>query len=137
MIIEDNPELLQFLKAKFSPDYRVEVAASAEEGWEIILRTIPDLILSDVTLPGQDGFLLTQKIKEDFRTSHIPVVLLTAKGGMESQIEGTRAGADMYLSKPFNQQLLEQKVKTLLDNRNRVRRRFSNEVTNLTQVPYR
>lgn len=135
VIIEDNPDLLQFLKAKFATDYQVHTASSAEEGWELILRTIPDLILSDVTLPGQDGFSLTQKIKEDFRTSHIPVVLLTAKGGMESQIEGTRAGADMYVSKPFNQQLLEQKVKTLLDNRNRVRRRFSNEVTNPTQVP--
>lgn len=135
VIIEDNPDLLQFLKAKFATDYQVHTASSAEEGWEVILQTIPDLILSDVTLPGQDGFLLTQKIKEDFRTSHIPVVLLTAKGGMESQIEGTRAGADMYVSKPFNQQLLEQKVKTLLDNRNRVKRRFSNEVTNLNQVP--
>ncbi|MBU1822188.1 MAG: helix-turn-helix domain-containing protein, partial [Bacteroidetes bacterium] len=135
VIIEDNPDLLQFLETKFSTSYRVETAGSAEEGWELILRTIPDLILSDVTLPGQDGFSFTQKIKEDFRTSHIPVVLLTAKGGMESQIEGTRAGADVYLSKPFNQQLLEQKVKTLLDNRSRVRRRFSNEVTNLTQVP--
>jgi signal transduction histidine kinase/DNA-binding response OmpR family regulator len=135
VIIEDNPDLLQFLKTKFAAEYQVQTADSAEAGWELILRTIPDLILSDVTLPRQDGFSLTQKIKEDFRTSHIPVVLLTAKGGMESQMEGTRAGADVYVAKPFNQQLLEQKVKTLLDNRNRVRRRFSNEVTNPTQVP--
>ena len=134
VIIEDNPDLLQFLKTKFSANYQVRAAGSAEEGWTIILDMIPDLILSDVTLPNQDGFSLTQQIKEDFRTSHIPVVLLTAKGGMESQIEGTRAGADIYIPKPFNQQLLEEKVKTLLENRERMRRRFANEVTNLNQV---
>ncbi|MFB9292323.1 substrate-binding domain-containing protein [Persicitalea jodogahamensis] len=135
IIVEDNPDLLQFLENKFSVNYQVRIAHSAEDGWEAILQTIPDLIISDVTLGGEDGFSLTQKIKKDFRTSHIPVILLTAKGGIESQIEGTRAGADAYLSKPFNQKLLEQKVRTLLDNRNLMRRRFSNEITDLDQVP--
>lgn len=131
VIIEDNPDLLQFLNNKFSNFYQVHIAESAEKGWELILQTIPDLIISDVMLPKQDGFSLTRNIKEDFRTSHIPVILLTAKGQVDSQIEGTKAGADAYMAKPFNQQLLEEKVKNLLENRDRIQRRFSNEVTDL------
>ena len=134
VIVEDNLDLLQFLSDKFSQFYQVRTAESAESGWEIILNTIPDVIISDVTLPGRDGFSLTQQIKEDFRTSHIPVILLTARGKLESQIEGEKAGADAYMGKPFNQQLLEEKLKNLLDNRDRIRRRFSNEITNLSHV---
>jgi signal transduction histidine kinase/DNA-binding response OmpR family regulator len=134
VIVEDNLDLLQFLSNKFSQFYQVRTSETAEKGWEIILNTIPDVIISDVTLPGRDGFSLTKQIKEDFRTSHIPVILLTAKGKLESQIEGEKAGADAYMGKPFNQQLLEEKVKNLLDNRDRIRRRFSNEITNLSHV---
>ncbi|MES2516684.1 MAG: substrate-binding domain-containing protein [Bacteroidota bacterium] len=130
IIIEDNTDLLRFLREKFKRNFQVYTAESAEKGWEIILKNVPDIVISDVMLPGKDGFLLTQELKTDFRTSHIPVVLLTAKGQIESQIEGTKAGADAYLSKPFNQQLLEEKVKSLLENRSRMRRRFSNEITN-------
>lgn len=73
-------------------------------------------------LPGQNGFWLTTTSKEDFRTSHIPVILLTAKGKTESQIEGIQAGADSYVSKPFNQRLLEEKVKSLIGNRERMKK---------------
>lgn len=134
VIVEDNLDLLQFLSNKFSQFYQVRTGETGEKAWEIILNTIPDVIISDVTLPGRDGFSLTKQIKEDFRTSHIPVILLTAKGKLESQIEGEKAGADAYMGKPFNQQLLEEKVKNLLDNRDRIRRRFSNEITNLSHV---
>jgi signal transduction histidine kinase/DNA-binding response OmpR family regulator len=134
VIVEDNLDLLQFLSNKFSQFYQVRTSETAEKGWEIILNTIPDVIISDITLPGRDGISLTKQIKEDFRTSHIPVILLTAKGKLESQIEGEKAGADAYMGKPFNQQLLEEKVKNLLDNRDRIRRRFSNEITNLNHV---
>jgi signal transduction histidine kinase/DNA-binding response OmpR family regulator len=128
IIIEDNEDMLQFLKTKFQDQYDVYTAKDAEKGWEIILSQIPDIIISDVMLPGKNGFSLTEQVKEDFRTSHIPVILLTAKGQIESQIEGTKAGADAYLSKPFNQQFLEEKVKGLMENRERMKRRFSNEV---------
>ncbi len=134
LIIEDNKDLSTFLKTKLSANYAVKIANTAEEGWELILSGIPDLIISDVMLPGQDGFSLTQKVKEDFRTSHIPVILLTAKGRVESQIEGTKAGADAYMAKPFNQLLLEEQVRNLLENRDRMRRRFSNEVTNFSNI---
>jgi YesN/AraC family two-component response regulator len=76
-----------------------------------------------------DGFALTQKLKSDFRTSHIPVVLLTAKSQIENQIEGTKAGADAYLTKPFNQQLLEEKLKGLLGNRAKMKQHFSTEIS--------
>jgi len=130
LIIEDNDDLIHFLADRFSHQYCVYQANSAEDGWNLILNTIPDVIISDVMLPGQDGFYLTQKIKKDFRTSHIPVILLTAKGKLESQIEGEKSGADAYISKPFNQQLLEEKVRNILANRDRIRRRFSIEITN-------
>lgn len=135
VIIEDNTDLNSFLYQKFEKNYQVFSETNAEKGWEAILATIPDIIICDVMLPGQDGFSLTQKIKEDFRTSHIPVILLTAKGQIESQIEGTKAGADAYMTKPFNQALLEQKVKSIIENAMRMRQRLSNEVTNLVNVP--
>ena len=134
VIIEDNNELLTFLQSRFGLSYRTLTAETAEKGWELILQNVPDIILSDVTLPGEDGIWLTQRVKQDFRTSHIPVILLTAKGRLENQLEGTIAGADAYIPKPFNQQFLEEKVKNLLGNRDRMRRRFSNEITNPQQV---
>lgn len=134
VLIEDNPDLRLFLKQKLQQFYNVVSVETAEAGWSEILSNIPDLIISDVMLPGMDGYSLTQKIKNDFRSSHIPVILLTAKGQTENQIEGTRAGADAYIPKPFNQQLLEEKIKGLLDNRDRMRRRFSGEITNPSQI---
>jgi signal transduction histidine kinase/DNA-binding response OmpR family regulator len=134
VLIEDNPDLRLFLKQKLQQFYNVVSVETAEAGWSEILSNIPDLIISDVMLPGMDGYSLTQKIKNDFRSSHIPVILLTAKGQTENQIEGTRAGADSYIPKPFNQQLLEEKIKGLLDNRDRMRRRFSGEITNPSQI---
>lgn len=134
VLIEDNTDLNLFLKEKLCREYHVVNVTTAEKGWQEILDHIPDLIISDVMLPEMDGFALTKKIKEDFRTSHIPVVLLTAKGQMESQIAGTKAGADAFMAKPFNLQLLEEQVKGLLINRDRMRRRFSGEIVNPSQV---
>lgn len=134
IIIEDNRDLNLFLNQKLEKNYNVVATENAEEGWEEILSYIPDVIICDVMLPGMDGFTLTQKVKSDFRTSHIPVILLTAKSQIESQIEGTKAGADDYILKPFNQQLLEEKLKGLVENRDRMRRRFSNEVINPNQL---
>jgi signal transduction histidine kinase/DNA-binding response OmpR family regulator len=134
VLIEDNSDLSTFLKERLSHNYNTMALETAEKGWENILAYIPDLIISDVMLPGMDGFWLTQKVKNDFRTSHIPVILLTAKGNMENQIEGTKAGADAYMSKPFNQNLLEERIKGLIENRDRMRRRFTNEIANPTNI---
>lgn len=134
ILIEDNRDLNLFLSQKLEKQYNVVATENAEQGWQEILSYIPDVIICDVMLPGMDGFALTQKVKSDFRTSHIPVILLTAKSQIESQIEGTKAGADDYILKPFNQQLLEEKLKALVENRDRMRRRFSNEVINPNQL---
>ena len=134
VLIEDNPDLNDFLKRKLEKTYHIVTSITAEQGWELILENIPDVIISDVMLPLMDGFGLTQKVKNDFRTSHIPVILLTAKSQIDNQIEGTKAGADAYMTKPFNQQLLEERIKSLIDNRDRMRRRFSGEITNPSQV---
>ncbi len=134
ILIEDNRDLNLFLSQKLEKYYNVVANENAEQGWQEILSYIPDIIICDVMLPGMDGFALTQKVKSDFRTSHIPVILLTAKSQIESQIEGTKAGADDYILKPFNQQLLEEKLKGLVENRDRMRRRFSNEVINPNQL---
>jgi AraC-like DNA-binding protein len=78
-------------------------------------------------LPGMDGFELTQRVKEDFRTSHIPVLMLTAKSQIDAKIEGSKAGADVYLTKPFNTTHLTETIKTILNNRAKIQRRFSSE----------
>lgn len=135
VLIEDNPDLNAFLKQKLGKMYNFVATDTAEQGWDLILEHIPDLIISDVMLPQMDGYSLTNKVKNDFRTSHIPVILLTAKGQIENQIEGTKVGADAYITKPFNQQLLEERVKSMIENRDKMRRRFSNEITNTSHIP--
>ncbi len=134
VLIEDNLDLNHFLQDKLAKAYNIVATSNAEDGWNEILTHIPDLIISDVMLPQTDGFMLTKQVKNDFRTSHIPVILLTAKGQIENQIEGIKAGADAYIAKPFNQQLLEEKIKGLLENRDRMRKRFSHEVVSLTNA---
>ena len=130
VIIEDNPDLAGYLNHKLSAQYLVTVAESAEAGLKAILEKVPDVIITDVMLPGNDGFWLMKQVKEDFRVSHIPVIMLTAKGQLESQLEGVKSGADIYMAKPFNQALLEANIETLLENRKRQRRRLENEVVN-------
>jgi len=100
LLIEDNTDLSFYIVDKLSKTVSIKAFSTAERGWEGILSMIPDLIICDVMLPGMDGFELTQRVKEDFRTSHIPVILLTAKSQTDAQIEGVKAGADVYLRSP-------------------------------------
>ncbi len=127
VLIEDNTDLSYYIVDKLAKIVSVKSFTTAERGWEGILAMIPDLIICDVMLPGMDGFELTQRIKEDFRTSHIPVVLLTAKSQIDAKIEGSKAGADVYLTKPFNTTHLTETIKTILNNRAKIQRRFSSE----------
>ncbi len=128
VVIEDDEDMSAFLKKLLSKNYDIISADSAEKGWISVLEVIPDLIISDVMLPGMSGIQLTEKIKSDFRTSHVPIILLTAKGQMESKIEGTKAGADAYLEKPFNLKYLDEIIKSLLANREKMRARFSSDI---------
>lgn len=125
LVVEDNPEALNYLEKQLSSDYRVVTATNGLEAWENIMREVPDMVISDVMMPEMDGIELCTKIKKDFRFSHIPVILLTAKV-MQSQIEeGFEAGADDYISKPFSISLLKVRVRNLFANRKQMQKTFA------------
>ncbi|ETZ23033.1 hybrid sensor histidine kinase/response regulator transcription factor [Pedobacter sp. V48] len=125
LIIEDHAELRQLIKESLIKQYRVLVAKNGLEGWENAIAEIPDLIISDVMMPGIDGFTLCNQLKSDERTSHIPVVLLTAKSSETDQISGLSGGADLYLTKPFSSKILQLHVRNLLSGREAMRQKFS------------
>jgi len=117
LIVEDNQDLQKFLKDKFLDTYLVTTASDGEEGLEKARAMIPNLILSDVMMPKKDGIQLLDELKNDGSTSHIPVILLSAKFSIESQIEGLKYGADYYLAKPFNFALLKAAVDNIIIRR--------------------
>lgn len=125
LIVEDNPDVVAYLCACLDQHYRLEYAFNGRAGIEIAFETTPDIVLSDVMMPEKDGFELTDMLKNDPRTSHIPIVLLTAKADVESRIAGLRRGADSYLAKPFYPEELLVTLEKLLDNRQRMRARYS------------
>jgi signal transduction histidine kinase/DNA-binding response OmpR family regulator len=133
VLIEDHDELRQYLTTRLSEEFDVVAESTAEKGWETVLETVPDLIISDVMLPGMDGLQLTQRVKSDFRTSTIPVILLTAKGQMENRIEGTRAGADAYIAKPFLIAYLLETIRTALNNREKWQKRYMGDYLTKTE----
>jgi signal transduction histidine kinase/ligand-binding sensor domain-containing protein/DNA-binding response OmpR family regulator len=120
LLVEDNTDLRQFLSKQLSEFYRVQVASDGKEGWEKALNLLPDLIVSDVMMPVMDGIQLLDKLKNDINTSHIPVVLLSAKYSIESQVEGLNYGADYYITKPFNNDLLVASINNLLRQRQKL-----------------
>lgn len=117
LVVEDNVELRSFLADKFSDRFRVETAGNGEEGLEKATDLQPDLILSDVMMPKMDGMEMLVKLKANSLTSHIPVILLTAKNTIESHIMGLKFGADYYLPKPFDMQLLSAAIDSILKQR--------------------
>ncbi|WP_207514565.1 hybrid sensor histidine kinase/response regulator transcription factor [Longitalea luteola] len=120
LVVEDNTDLQAFLKAQLSTGYRVEVAGNGEEGLAKALELQPDLILSDIMMPRMDGIQLLDKVKNTLATSHIPVILLTAKSAIESQIEGLTYGADYYITKPFRHDFLVAAIRNLINQRKKV-----------------
>lgn len=120
LIVEDNADVIHYLMACLKEEYHLEIAMNGNEGIEKALEDIPDLIISDVMMPIKDGFELCHTLKTDERTSHIPIILLTAKADVDSRMEGLTRGADAYLSKPFHQQELVQILKNQLTIRSRL-----------------
>ena len=132
LVIEDNPEVNDFLVRKLRPHFQVQTALDGASGLRLAADTIPDLVVCDVMLPDLSGLHVVSQLKGDWRTSHIPVVLLTARSAPEQQVEGVQAGADVYLTKPFNPTFLLESLRTLLDNRQRQREHFRRELSTST-----
>lgn len=128
LIVEDNPDVRKFIRLHFEPAYRVVEAGNGLEGWQEALECIPDIILCDVMMPAMNGYELLKKLKQDERTSHIPVVLLTALGSKEHEIEGLTIGADDYITKPFDIHILQTKVENILAIRNSLKQKYSGQV---------
>jgi DNA-binding response OmpR family regulator len=125
LIVEDNPDVRQYLMACLEGRYDIKVAEDGRQGEEMAIADIPDIIISDVMMPGKDGFELCESLKTDQRTSHIPIILLTAKADEDSRLSGLKRGADAYLSKPFNEEELLVRIEKLLDNRRLLQQRYS------------
>lgn len=124
LLAEDNIELLDYLAGHFEKNFKVYKATDGEEGLQIAKEKNPDIIVTDVLMPNMNGYEFCQKIKQQFETSHIPVVMLTANGTVEHEIEGLEKGADSYISKPFNIKLLDTTIVSILENRKNIRKRF-------------
>ncbi len=123
LVIEDNPDLRNYI-ASTMHQYSVMIAQDGEQGFELAVEHIPDIIISDVMMPKLNGIDLTEKIKSDERTSHIPVILLTAKADINSRIEGFKMGADDYLAKPFSTEELVVRVSNLIEQRKKLIHKF-------------
>jgi CheY-like chemotaxis protein/AraC-like DNA-binding protein/two-component sensor histidine kinase len=125
LIVEDSHDVISYLVELLEPYYSIRSALNGREGWEIALESIPDIILTDIMMPEMDGIELLDRIKNDFRTSHIPVVMLTAKADVASRLEGLRRGADVYISKPFNSEELIVQINRLIETRSKLHERYS------------
>ena len=121
LVIEDNAEVNEFVARKLRPHFRVQTAADGSAGLQLATELIPDLIVCDVMMPGLSGLEVVAQLRADWRTSHVPVILLTARTAPEQHVEGVQAGADVYLTKPFSPTLLLESIRTLLANRARQR----------------
>lgn len=120
LVVEDNSDIRQYIQESMGEDYRILQATNGLEGRDLAFQQTPDIIVSDIMMPEMDGIELTKRLKEDIRTSHIPIILLTAKTSVTDQEEGYDSGADSYLTKPFSARLLQSRVKNLLSGRRRL-----------------
>ena len=128
LIVEDNEDVRTLLKQTFETSYNILTASNGDIGVALALEHIPDIIISDIMMPIKDGIALTNALKNDERTSHIPIILLTAKAGEENELKGIEIGADDYITKPFSSKILITKVSKLIEIRQKLQSRYSQEV---------
>ena len=127
LIVEDNDHIRSYLHSILSGTYVVFEASNGKEGMEKCIELVPDLVISDIMMPVMDGISMCRKLKSDIRISHIPVILLTARTMTANKIEGYETGADEYLTKPFNEQILKVRIRNLLENRRILSERYIKE----------
>jgi signal transduction histidine kinase/ligand-binding sensor domain-containing protein/DNA-binding response OmpR family regulator len=132
LLVEDNEDFRFYLKDNLRNNYKVLEAVNGKEGWHKALAAHPQLIVSDISMPEMDGIALVKKLKGDPRTSHIPVILLTALTGDEQQIKGLETGANDYVTKPFNFEVLNAKIKSLLELKSTLKSTYTKQISVLT-----
>ena len=128
LIIEDNEDLRVFLERKLSNSYEILQAEDGNSGLNAAFEQIPDLIICDVMMPGKNGIELSNILKTDLRTAHIPIILLTARAAREQELEGLKTGADIYLIKPFDFEILKEHISSLLRNRSVLKSRYIGDI---------
>ena len=129
LIAEDNTELRKFIKESLQNSFNIIEAENGRMAYDMAFKLLPDLIISDVMMPEMDGLELTQKIKTNIKTSHIPVILLTAKSAIEDRIAGLKTGADSYIPKPFHPEHLEVRIRKLTELRRILKKKFSQDIS--------
>lgn len=125
LIAEDEEEISSYLKEELEGEYRIVTCKNGKEAYETVLADTPDLVISDIMMPEMDGLSLCRKIKQNTNVNHVPVVLLTAKSKPEDTMEGMATGADAYIVKPFNTELLKSTIANLIANRKLLKSKFS------------
>ena len=129
LVVDDDTEIINYMRLLFSQDYRLITCLDADTALEEMRAEEPNIVLSDVMMPGKNGYELCQEIKQDIQLSHIPVILVTAKITAENQVEGLNVGADAYVTKPFEPAVLSALIQSQLKNRERVRKLLTNATT--------
>ena len=132
LIVEDNVELQNYLKSELKHDYKVVVCANGNEGLKMAKELLPDIIVTDIIMPIMDGLAFCKQIKTDLRTSHIPVLMLTAKARVDDRIEGIENGADAYMVKPFNMRLLKLRLSQLVTSRQLIFNKYFSAISDVS-----
>ena len=127
LVVEDNPDVRKYIIDHLEKEFRIIEAADGDSGLHEAVKHFPDLIISDIMMPKMDGLEFCKKVKEDERTSHIPVILLTAKAADQDKLGGFQSGADDYIMKPFDTKLLKARIRNLIENRRRLQEKFHSE----------
>ncbi|UCH13757.1 MAG: response regulator [Bacteroidales bacterium] len=127
LVIEDNDDLRSYLAERLKKYFVVAVAEDGEKGLEIANRIMPDLIICDIIMPKMDGLEVTRYLKNNFNTSHIPIIILTAKSTMEQKIDGIETGADDYITKPFSMRYLLKRINNIISQRKKLKEKFSQD----------
>lgn len=134
LVVEDNEEIQKYIAESFSDSFEVITANNGKEGEQQAISRIPDIIVSDIMMPVMDGITLCRLLKDDVRTSHVPIILLTAKDSLQDKEEGYEVGADSYLTKPFSASLLHSRINNLLDSRKKLVAQFQAQSTPGNQI---